>query len=378
MSDAKALAMRLAKETARRFGQESLRPLARQRGSADGVTERTCRAFAELGLGRAHVPEAAGGVGLGPLAAALVAEALAAGDVNAAFALPQPGPFVDVVGVLGNHHQKKIWLHPFYDAPENTFGALVVGPPGSIRSKPAGEYLLVSGAVSAVWQADRADRLVVVADAIDGDGLPLPERRAFVLARGHEGLFVHPPTRAVGLPFAACAPVRLHEVRVPKSQWLGPGDAASSLRQAFTLQAVRMGSLALGAARAASSYMVELVEQRRQAGRPSAHFHSMGFLLVDMHLACEAAFNRLRKAAATTGPEETEVAAARAAADEVAFFVTESAQQMLVDGGEAAEAHPIAGWHEDVKMLARSYRADAYFAPAMQAATPDGAPDFLC
>jgi hypothetical protein len=50
------------------------------------------------------------------------------------------------------------------------------------------------------------------------------------------------------------------------------------------------------------------------------------------------------------------IAAARAEAEEVAFFVTDSAEQILDDGHEDILAHPIAAWHQDVKQLADVYR----------------------
>lgn len=379
MSEAQSFALRLAKETARRFGHESLRPLAVARTPATAVPAKARRAFAELGLGLAHLPVEAGGLGLGPEAGCLIAEALAAGDVNAAFAMPQPGAFADAVATLGNLYQRNIWLHSFFDAPEETFGAFVIGPPGAIRARQVEGAWLVQGAVDAVWHAGGAQHFIVVADVVDAHGTLHASRRALVMSRAHDGVSIGERTTHLGLSLADTAKVGLHTVRVPINQCLAGGeDAGPGLRTVFTLQALRMGSLALGGARAASAYMVDLAEKRRQSGHAVAHFHSMGFLLVDMHLACEAAFKRLRESATVAPLDEAEVAAARAAADEVAFFVTESALQMLVDGGEDPAQHPVAVWHEDVKALARGYRADAYFAPAMQSAAPDGSAGFLC
>ena len=376
--------LRLVKETARRFADESLRPLAGQRGTLRTLPEPVRRAFGELGLGLAHVPRIVGGVGLGPVAACLTDEALAAGDVNAAFALPQPGPFVDLVALLGNRHQRKLWLHPFLACADVTWGALVIGPPGTLRGQLEGTTLLLDGEAPAVWGACQAERFAVVVDEVDVEGARTGRRLAAVLEREDAGVSVSEPLALDALPLAQAARVVLSRVAVPKSQLLGSPHLDVALDHVFCAQALRMASYALGAARAASAYVLAYVEGRRRDKRPMAEYQSMGFLLVDMHLAAEAALSRLRQAAAAAAaaslgaadpadaavrgswPIPTplsaeligELAKLRAEADEVAYFVTDSAVQMLEEGAAPQDAaRPVRGWHRDVTLLARSYPA---------------------
>lgn len=396
--------LRLVKETARRFAEESLRPLASQRDALRALPDGVCRAFGELGLGLAHVPRAVGGVGLGPVAACLTDEQLAAGDVNAAFALPQPGPFVDLVSLLGNRHQRKLWVHPFLACANVTWGALAIGPRGALRGRQLGGALRLSGEVPAVWGVCQAERLAVVVDEEDESGVLTGRRLAAVLEREDEGVHVGPPLALDGLPLAQAAVVRLAQVAVPKSQVLTSPHLEAALDHVFCAQALRMASYALGAARAASAYVLGHVEGRRRDKRPMAQYQSMGFLLVDMHLAAEAALSRLRQAAAAaaaaelgaaTPPEADvrgawptpatlsteligELAKLRAEADEVAFFVTDSAVQMLEEAAAPGpDARPVRGWHRDVTLLARSYPPALHRRGPLPEAGTDGGPGWL-
>ena len=367
--------LRLVKETARRFADELLRPLAAQRAALPHLPDATCRTFAELGLGLVRVPQELGGVGLGPLAACLADEAMAGGDVNAAFALPQPGPFVDLVALLGNRQQRAVWLHPYLHAAAGTWGALALAPRGALTARNEGDGLRLSGEVPAVWGSLRAERLAVVADEVDGSGRATGRLAAAVLEREVPGLVVGAPLALDGLPLASASSVRFADVRVAKSQVLAEADVEAALVHVVAAQALRMASYALGTARAASAYVLDFAESQRRAKTPLPHYQSMAFLLVDMHLAVESALGRLREVAASAsaaglgrtahtgdGPAPLDAASlaalhkARAEADEVAYFVTDGALQILHDGPKADDAtHPVAGWHRDVTLLARTY-----------------------
>lgn len=375
-----AIEVRLLKETAQRFAEGSLRPYVARRTQLQAPPPRVVAAYAELGLALVAIPKDMGGLALGPLAMSLVTEALAAGDVNLAFALPQPDAFAEALVRLGSPTQRARWGRDFALSPEVTWGAYALIADGSVTASAQGDgSLQLQGQLATVWQAGRADRLIVVLDAPPGAEADAGQV-AVVLPLPHPGVSVGPRKATLGLPMAAPAAIQFTAAPVPAEAILRRGDLGAELALVHANIDLRMASYALGAARAASAYVLGFAEARRQAGQPLAHFQSMGFLLVDMHLACEAALKRLREAASAAqasalglhGPVHAHrvdlsdlisgIAVARAEAEEVAFFVTDSAMQILDDGKEVMESHPIAAWHHDVQHLAQAYRRAA--APA--------------
>lgn len=369
--------VRLLKETARRFAESSLRPHVRGRKTLTTPPAKSVRAFAELGFGLVAIPKDMGGLAMGPLALSLVAEAIAAGDVNAAFALPQPGAFGEALVRLGNPVQRVRFGHAFRLAPERTWGSFAFCGEGEVQAapQPDGSWRLF-GSVQQVWHIGRADRVILIMEApstTPSEPVAI-EHLAVVLTLPCPGLTLSDAAVPSGLPMGAPAVLHLHNVEVPKDQILAAGNLEEPLAVMCANMDLALASMALGAARAASTYVLSFAEERRQAGSPLAHFHSMGFLLVDMHLACEAALKRVREAAAAAqasalgvhfhrptdvvdlGDLISGIAAARIEAEEVAFFVTDSAMQILDDGHEAIEAHPIFDWHQDVQQLAQIYR----------------------
>lgn len=375
-----AIEVRLLKETAQRFAEDSLRPYIARRAQLMAPPAKVIAAYSELGLALVGLAKDMGGLALGPLATALVTESLAAGDINMAFALPQPGAFGEALVRLGSPTQRARWGRDFALNPERTWGALAIVTDGSLTASRQGDgSLQLQGELPRVWHACRADRLIVILDGpqdvaqATGHG----EQVAVVLPLPHPGVTVGERLHTLGLPMAAAAPVTLHAVPIATDAILRQGDLSAELELMYANVDLRMASLALGAARAASAYVLSFAEARRQAGKPLAHFQSMGFLLVDMHLACETALKRLREAASAAqasalslhgipAAERVDlsdlisgIAAARAEAEEVAFFVTDSAVQILDDGKEVMDGHPIAAWHHDVQHLAQAHRRPA-------------------
>src|SRR4051812_12338872 len=102
-------------ETANRFAQDKLRPVARQAERSGSVPPELATQFAELGLGLVEVPEACGGMGLGLGASVALHEALATGDAGLSMALPQPGAFGRFVRLCGTAAQQQALLQPFAD-----------------------------------------------------------------------------------------------------------------------------------------------------------------------------------------------------------------------------------------------------------------------
>jgi alkylation response protein AidB-like acyl-CoA dehydrogenase len=372
-----ALKLKLVEDTARRFAAEQL--TGRRTPQIRGRPARAlCSAFGELGLGLAPLPARLGGLELGAAAACQIAQLLAAGDPALAFALPQPGAFAELMLLLGSDAQQVEWLDSFGKAPERTWGAVTVTPQEAptVSARPVGEGWVIDGTADHVWHLGVADRLLVVADA-GPQG-----RQGFVLPLPCHGVTVALKQTTPGLQAATCGSLTFEAVRVEAQQHLRGAQASdvgaealpeteAALRLFYARQGLRMSSYAVVGALSSARYALNFAEQRRAAGRPIEHYNVLGFLLADMHLACEASAERLLTAAETGAAHSdaetvTMMLQARQEADDVALSVVDSAANILNDLGHAP-GHPVERWLADVRTLTRWGKAPRRRRPRAQA-----------
>jgi acyl-CoA dehydrogenase len=359
------LKLKLVEETARRFAAERLDRTRQQLPARSRPAKNLCAAFGELGLGLAPLPTRLGGLELGAAAACQIAQLLAAGDPALAFALPQPGAFAELMLLLGNSAQQVEWLDSFGKAPDRTWGAVAVAQveAPTVFATPDGTGWLIHGSIGHVWHTGVADRLLLIADAGPAG------RQGFVLPLPCRGVSIAPQPLDGGLEAATCGVLTFSAVHIAAEQHLdgrnakGNDDAIgisgteAALRVFYARQGLRMASYAVVAALSAARYTLNFAEERRAAGNPIEHYNVLGFLLADMHLACEASAEQLIAVAATgAGRDDAESVAAmvraRQEADSVALSVVDSADNILTDLGHAP-GHPVKTWLADVKALAR-------------------------
>ncbi|HEX5097252.1 MAG TPA: acyl-CoA dehydrogenase family protein, partial [Acidimicrobiia bacterium] len=206
--------------------KESPVSLARAVVEDDRAPVELWKTFVDLGWPSLTVPEEYGGVGLGPIEAAILAEEL--GRVIAPGALfPTVTQFVPVVRECGTPDQQARWLGAV--AAGECAGALAIGEatasfdPATVGAtyRLDGDELELSGTKHHVVEGDTVDELVVV-------------------ARGDGGV------RAIVVPVADVETTREHTlddsrhlvtvaldgVRVSTDRLLGKGDATDALRRA--------------------------------------------------------------------------------------------------------------------------------------------------
>ncbi len=316
-------------------------------------------AYAEQGLGLVELPESAGGAGLGLLPAAVVTEALSVGDAALALAMPQPGAFGRLVRLVGNEAQKHEWLAAFSEKPTAAQGAVAFSeahtPPGRVdtRAVKQGGQWLISGRKDFVLHSVVATRVAVLAQVEEGNGLR--GAGVFALPTKTAGIRVLPSETWVGLEVVQGGSIEFHDVRAPLQARLGEGDLSAQLDRFFAEEGLLHAARAVGLAEAAYSYALAYAGERKAFGKPIAHFQSIAFLLSDMLMQVEASRWLLRHAAWAADHAHPDAVsllhAARAQADEAAFFVTDNAVQILGGHGYIQD-HPVEKWMRDAKALA--------------------------
>ncbi|MFP5218938.1 MAG: acyl-CoA dehydrogenase family protein [Actinomycetes bacterium] len=238
----------------------------------DGDPAELWKAVSEQGWLAVLVPEEHDGVGLGLIAAAVIARALGAGTV--------PGPWLgtvlagEAVRLAGSDAQKQDWL-PRLAAGE-VKGAVALVKPGSSpepRYAPAtSSDGRLSGQLQIVEYAGQADVLVVAASSQEGAGLYLvdPKGEGVSLTRRSA---LDRTTRTYTVDLDGAPGTRLEN------------SSDDALQELLDRAAVLAANDLVGIARKALSDTVQYDKDRVQFGRPVGSFQAIKHNLADLHVA---------------------------------------------------------------------------------------------
>jgi len=254
--------LQLVVETVRKLAEDELAPRQRDAERARAVEPALHRSFEEIGLASLELPVELGGAGLGCLARVHVNEELAAGDAGAAIALDRHGPALAAALEIGG---------------ESAARALV----DVLGRDPRRVLLVMAEDARVVLRGDVGD--------VDAPWVPAAEAAALVVLHGDEALLVRDgleieAVRGAGLRAAGAGALRAVGAPIA-ARWSSARGAVRARARARLYHA----SLLLGVMRAACAFSAAYAQERRAFGRPIAHHQALAFLIVDMHMALEAA-----------------------------------------------------------------------------------------
>ena len=312
--------------------------------------------MSDLGWPALTVPEAAGGLGLGAIELALVAE-----ELGRALA---PGPlsttmtqFVPVLAEIGSPEQIVTFLGPV--ASGETSGTLAIAEAtGSVDpamttaiATPSSTGFTITGTKHLVMEPTANGSIVVVARLPDTEG------------DDGVGAFVVPASRVLIDPIDSVDPSRrlatltLDAVAVAGDHTLGdPGPVtAAALRRAVQSGTVGLALDAVGAAQQLFDVSLEYVKQREQFGVPIGSFQAIKHKFADMLILLERARALSYFAALTIAEDDPRralaTAMAKAAAGDAVSRIAKEAIQ--VHGGIGYT------WESDVHLYVRRVESDA-------------------
>src|SRR5690349_9793472 len=267
-------------ETVNEFAEEVLRPAAREADeNASYPTDLVAQAN-ELGITAINVPEDFEGIAEHRAAVtnALVAEALAYGDMGLALPILAPAGVASALTHWGSADQQATYLKEFAgeSVPQACLAIAEPHPlldPTSLKTTavrtPSGYRL--DGVKSLVVAANDAELLIVAAQL---NGKPA----LFIVESSSKGLTVTPEP-GMGIRAAALGRVELDNVTVPLSARLGEDGATDAdYSEAVALSRLGWASLAVGTAHAVLDYVVPYVKEREAFGEPIAHRQSVAFM----------------------------------------------------------------------------------------------------
>ncbi len=334
-------------------GSEQVRAaMASEQGFDAGVWKQIS---AELGWTALLVPEAFGGLELGPVELVALSEVMGEALLCAPF-FSSVCLGAQALLVAGSEEQKREHLPGIAEG--TTLATLASLEPNgrhdasgieSIARREGGEWVL-SGGKRYVVDGHCADLLVV------------PARREG--SRGAEGVSLFlVPAGAAGLERRALttldqtrrlAAIELRDVRVPASALLGEeGGGWPALERTLDLAAVALAAEQVGGAQRCLDLSVAYAKERVQFGRPIGSFQAIQHKCADLMIAVEAARSGVYWAAcvAAQGDADLSVAASLAKCTASEAFFRCAAESIQIHGGVGFT------WEYDVHLYFKRARA---------------------
>ena len=342
-------------ETVREFAEEILRPAAHDADAAAGYPGDLIAKAVELGITAINIPEDFDGIAehRSTVTNALVAEALAYGDMGQALPILAPGGVASALTHWGSADQQATYLKEF--AGEHVPQAcLAIAEPHALFDPtmlkttavrtPSGYRLY--GVKSLVPAAGDAEVFIVAAQL---NGKPA----MFIVEASANGLTVKADP-SMGIRAAALGQVELDKVTVPLSARLGEDDATDSdYSEAIALSRLGWAALAVGTSHAVLDYVVPYIKEREAFGEPIARHQSVAFMCAN--IAIELDGLRLITWRGTARAEQglpfaREAALARKLGTDKGMQIGLDGVQLLGGHGFTKE-HPVERWYRDLRAV---------------------------
>ncbi|RIX33575.1 acyl-CoA dehydrogenase [Corynebacterium falsenii] len=346
-------------EAVREFAEERLRPVASECNEKSEPAEGLLDTAAELGVALINLPEEFEGIATasGATTNALIAEALAYGDMGLAVAILAPASVANVITNYGDDAQQKTYLPAF--AGESVPPAAVVVSESRPLFDPfelqttavrEGNDIVINGVKTLVPNAGAAELFIV---AVDLDG-----KNAFAIVESDtEGLVVEADP-SMGLRGAAMGRLLLKDVRVPAANLLGGADLADDEREenyAEIIRRSRLGwaALAAGTGQAILDYTKNYVNEREAFGEPISHRQAVAFMVANLRIELDGLRLILLRGVSRLDQGlsyHREAGLARRYASDKGMVMGLDGVQLLGGHGFTKE-HPVERWYRDMRAI---------------------------
>jgi len=338
----------MIQEAARSFSESELLPGVINRDEKGEFPTEAVQKMGELGFMGMMVQPEFGGSGLDTISYVLVIEELSKVDASAGVIASVNNSLVCWgLETYGDTAQKKKFLEPL--ASGKKLGAFCLSEPeaGSdatsqkTTAKDMGDHYLLNGTKNWITNGGTADVYLVIAQThpeLKSKGI-----NAFILEKGIPGFEIGPRERKMGIRSSDTHSLIFNDVKVPKSQRIGPDGFGFSFAMK-TLAGGRIGiaAQALGIATGAYQRALSYAKERKTFGIPICNHQAIAFKLADMHTQIETARLLIYKAAIDKDQGRSydlSSAMAKLHASQVAMDVTTEAVQILGGNGYVKEYH---------------------------------------
>ncbi|MFI4976907.1 MAG: acyl-CoA dehydrogenase family protein [Caulobacterales bacterium] len=327
---------RAIEDAARAFAEAELAPHSARWDEEKHFPVDVLKKLAALGFAGLYVKEDVGGSALTRLDAAIVFEALSAGDVSTAAFLSIHNMASWMIDRFASDDLRQRYL-PRLTAMQ-LIASYCLTEPGagsdaaslSTSAERDGETYMLNGTKAFISGAGTSDVYVVMARS---GGAGAGGVSTFVVEKDATGLSFGSQERKMGWNSQPTAMVHFDNVRIPAANRVG--DEGQGFRIAMMgLDGGRLNiaSCSLGGAGFALATAKAYLESRKQFGRPLKDFQALQFKLADMATELEAARLMVRRAASALDagdPQATQLCAmAKRFATDAGFDIANQALQL--------------------------------------------------
>jgi len=348
---------RLVQETARKYAQDILVPIAAQLDREGRFPAEQLRELADLGMMGVNIDEEYGGAAAGAVAYALAMMEIAQGCASTAVTMAVTNMVGETIVRFGTPEQRRKYV------PELTSGRFAAGsfglsePSGGsdaaglrTTARRDGAGWVLNGEKQWITSGDHAGVLIVWARTQPGAGSR--GISAFLVEGGQPGLRVGKHEDKMGLRASTTVSLAFEDLRLRKDQLLGEeGHGFPVAMSALDGGRIGIASQAVGIGLSALRAAVKYAKERRAFGQPIGEFQAIRFMLADCDTQMEAARLLALHAAGLKErrrPFSREGSMAKLFATEAANRVCDSAVQ--VHGGYGyIDEFPVERHYRDVR-----------------------------
>lgn len=345
-------------DAARSFAQDRIAPMAADIDSNDQFPRDLWPAMGELGLLGITVGSEYGGLELGYLEHAMIAEEVsrASGSVGLSYTA-HSNLCVNQLQINGNEEQKQRYLPKLLEG--KLIGGLAMSESGSgsdvvsmrLRAERRDDSYVLNGSKMWITNATVGDVFVVYAktDADAGSrGIS-----AFIVERDFSGFSIGQPMDKLGMRGSGTAELVFDDCVVPASNLLGAENAGVKvLMSGLDYERIVAAGASLGLMQAAFDHALPYARERKQFGQAIGDFQLVQGKLADMYTSLNAArayVHKVARAADRGDYLRKEAASAILFTAEKATQVAMDAIQLLGGNGYTNE-YPVARIMRDAKL----------------------------
>jgi len=348
---------RAIQDMAQRFAEEHLAPFAAEWDETEEFPLETMKKAAELGFAAIYIRDDMGGSGLGRMEAALIFEALSAGDVSVASMLSIHNMATWMIDRFGSEEQRAEWLPQLVTMEKVASYCLTEPGSGSDAAALAtkavrdGDEYVLNGAKQFISGAGMSD--VYVTMVRTGDDSP-NGISCLIIPKDAPGVSFGKLEKKMGWKSQPTGQVIFEDARVPVANRIGAeGDGFKIAMQGLDGGRINIGACSLGPSGKSIELTREYLKERKQFGKPLAAFQGLQFMLADMATDHEAAQLMIYRAAHALDNKlpgtSSKSAMAKRFATDTCFKVVNDALQLHGGYGYTKDL-PFERWVRDLRV----------------------------